>query len=174
MVWSGALARTFISGKARQFAERSLQKYAAPSGEELAAAEARLKPMVAQSRASNFTEGPAFPVVMVWICLLIYVGLPAIIAALLFRGGLVLLACGVTYVRRDGQRASRLRLFWRSLVCWSPVLGGTLLSFMGMAGKSMSLGLLGGLLAIALAAWSLLLPARGLQDRLAGTWPVPR
>ena len=50
----------------------------------------------------------------------IYVGVPALIAALLFRGGLILLVSGVTFVRRDGARASRLRVFWRGLVAWSP------------------------------------------------------
>jgi len=41
---------------------------------------------------------------------------PGLIAALLFRRGLVLLIAGVTFVRRDGMRASRLRVFWRGLV----------------------------------------------------------
>ena len=56
--------------------------------------------------------------------LFVYVGLPALVAALLFRGGLVLLIAGVTYVRRDGARASRLRLFWRAIVVWGPVCPG--------------------------------------------------
>jgi len=34
---------------------------------------------------------------------------------------LLLRMLGVAVVRKDGARASRLRVFWRSLVAWSPV-----------------------------------------------------
>ena len=47
---------------------------------------------------------------------------PAIIVALAFRGGLVLLMTGVTFVRQNGAPASRMRLFWRALVTWSVLL----------------------------------------------------
>ena len=107
--------------------------------------------------------------------LLFYVGLPALMGALLFRGGLVLLTAGVTFVNAAGAPASRLRLFWRALVTWSSMavgLGVFLASvwFLGTfwAGAA-------GLGAVAvLAGASIALPERGIQDRLAGTWPVPR
>ena len=71
-----------------------------------------------------------------------YVGLPAVFAALLFRGGLVLLIAGVTYVRKDGQRASRLRLLWRSMVTWSPAFLAFIVSI--LASPSIGLGALAG------------------------------
>ena len=91
-----------------------------------------------------------------------------------FRGGLVLLIAGVTFVRKDGQRASRLRLFWRAIVAWSLVFPLVSVSVLALAKHWiwqpwLALGLLG-----LLAAVSVALPRRGLQDRLAGTWPVPR
>ncbi|MCX6903108.1 MAG: RDD family protein [Verrucomicrobia bacterium] len=97
------------------------------------------------------------------------------IAALLFRGGLVLRVCGVAVVRRDGRRASRLRVFWRSLVAWSPVLAapvvaGALTPLLGIVCAASLLAALAGGLVI----WSVALPERSLQDRLAGTWLVPR
>ena len=100
--------------------------------------------------------------------------IPALVAALLFRGGLVLLIAGVTYVRRDGQRASRLRLLWRAMVAWSPSFLVFVLSILAVStklnwGPWLALALLG-----LLAVLSVALPVRGLQDRLAGTWPVPR
>ncbi|MCX6924402.1 MAG: hypothetical protein NT154_14490 [Verrucomicrobia bacterium] len=106
--------------------------------------------------------------------LLAYVGLPALVAALVFRGGVVLLIAGVTYVRKDGQRASRLRLLWRALVTWSPLVPMAGLSALALAKHWpwqpwLALALLGLLTAVSIA-----LPTRGLQDRLAGTWPVPR
>jgi uncharacterized RDD family membrane protein YckC len=93
----------------------------------------------------------------------------------LFRGGLILLIAGVTFVRRDGSRASRLQVFWRSIVTWSPlalaaILFAFLYSLSGvLAAACAGVVFLGGLVAV-----SLTLPNRGLADRLAGTWPVPR
>ena len=68
------------------------------------------------------------------VMLAIYVCMPALIAALLFRGGLVLRMAGMTFVRRDGKRASRLRVFWRALVAWSP-LWLALFGFILMSGE---------------------------------------
>ena len=106
--------------------------------------------------------------------MLAYVCLPAVAAALLFRGGVVLLIAGVTYARKDGARASRLRLLWRAIVAWSPLIPVFVVSILGLTKHLnwepwLALGVLG-----LLAAWSIALPQRGLQDRLAGTWPVPR
>ena len=71
-------------------------------------------------------------------------------------------------------RASRLRLLWRSLVVWSPVVPICALAIAGLVKHWvwqpwLALALLG-----LLAAVSVGLRERGLQDRLAGTWPVPR
>jgi len=112
---------------------------------------------------------------MLTATLVIYVGLPALLAALLFRGGLVLLAARVTFVRKDGQRASRLRVFWRALVAWSPIVLGLVLAgeFKVVFGLLPAM-LLAVLFVCALTIGSLALPDRGLPDRLSGTWPVPR
>ena len=85
-----------------------------------------------------------------------------------------MLIAGVTFVRKDGQRASRLRLLWRAIVAWSPSFLALVLSILAISkqlnwGPWLALALLG-----LLTAWSVALPGRGLQDRLAGTWPVPR
>ena len=100
--------------------------------------------------------------------------MPALIAALLFRGGVVLLIAGVTYVRKDGLSASRLLLFWRSLVAWSLAVPMFALSMLAMAKHLTWQPWLGLALLGLLAAVSVGLRERGLQDRLAGTWPVPR
>src|SRR5215469_2272331 len=106
--------------------------------------------------------------------LAICVSIPALIGALLFRGGLVSLVAGVTFVRKDGRRASRLRLLWRAIVAWSPAIVALVVFALRISKPLnwepwLALALLG-----LLAAWSLALPVRGVQDRLAGTWPVPR
>jgi len=164
----------FIQPDAREFAERSLEQYTSPTAEELKEAEKRLGPFAKQSHNGHMPSTALMGPLMLWFCLLLYIALPAIIAALLFRGGLVLLATGVTYVRHDGHRASRGRVLWRSIVAWSPIVGALILGAVAIAMKSASLAVLSVVLVLGVVVWSLLLPDRGLQDRFAGTWPVPR
>jgi hypothetical protein len=122
----------------------------------------------------DFSARPGFLMVVASAGLVIYVGLPAILAALLFRGGLILLAANMTFVRRDGKRASRLRVLTRALVAWSPV-GLAILVCAPLAfahpilAQVIAYSMVGGLAAVSIA-----LPGRSLPDRLTGTWPVPR
>ena len=91
----------------------------------------------------------------------------------------MLLALGMVVVRKDGCSASRLRVFSRSLVAWSPLLVGlALLFFVFMPTITPStLLILLSVVAVGLAVLSLVsvvLPDRGLADRMAGTRLVPR
>jgi hypothetical protein len=173
--WSSVLALSLIKGESRRFAEQSVLANPAATEKELAEAEAALKPLVPSVDGLIINKQPWFPLIVAAVSLAIYVALPALIAALLFRGGLVLLVAGVTFVRADGERASRLRAFWRAIVAWSPlalalILAGVLQPRLGSFGTALFCSLFIGGLAI----FSLALPTRGLPDRLAGTWPVPR
>jgi uncharacterized RDD family membrane protein YckC len=164
------IALSLIKGEERRFAERSVADHPAPTPEEIADAEAALKPRLLKFAALTKPDPLAFAILV----LTIYVCLPALIAALLFRGGLVLRIAGVTFVRRDGKPASRLRVFWRSLVAWYPLclvlIGSVFVSGMpDTVATALILALLCGL-----AILSVALPQRGLPDRLAGTWPVSR
>jgi eukaryotic-like serine/threonine-protein kinase len=122
---------------------------------------------------SVYTE-PVFQLMVLPITLCLLVCLPALIAALAFRGGLILLVSGVTFVRHDGAPASRLRLLWRSFVSWSFFLAAVAIVAAPGAKISQFWVLLAVCLFCVLAVVSISLPQRGLQDRLAGTWPVPR
>ena len=115
------------------------------------------------------------PLATMGIVLIMWVCLPALFAALAFRGGLILRLAGITFVRRDGAPASRLRIFWRALVAWCPLA----LTFVLFAAQRPYTGallrsVLSAILLLALVIFSLAFPDRGPQDRLAGTWPVPR
>jgi uncharacterized RDD family membrane protein YckC len=172
--WSNPFVLAMIKGDARKFAEESVAQHPAPTAAEIAEADAAVGKYVSKQQFFGEKQPPALPVMVLAASLLIYVGLPALVAALLFRGGVVLLIAGVTYVRKDGLRASRLRLLWRSLVAWSPVVPMFALAIAGLSKHWvwqpwLALALLG-----LLAAVSVGLRERGLQDRLAGTWPVPR
>ena len=135
-----------------------------------------MKKPLANLQVFDPAKQPWFPFAGAVALLVLYVGIPALMAALLFRGGLVLLIARVTFVRKDGARASRLRVFWRALVAWSPIF---LLGLVLVAGLKVYFGLftaslVASLFICGLAILSLALPDRGLPDRLAGIWPVPR
>jgi eukaryotic-like serine/threonine-protein kinase len=174
-IWNGPIAFAMIQGSARQFAQECVTKYANASPQEVKAAEEALKGFTPSIDILNLQKNPWMPMVVFASSLLLYVGLPALLGALLFRGGLVLLTAGVTFVNAAGAPASRLRLLWRALVTWSCMAVG-LGVFLAL---TWTLGTLWagvvGLVALAVQAGvSLALPERGIQDRLAGTWPVPR
>jgi len=106
----------------------------------------------------------------------IFVTLAGLIAVIAFRRGLIMLMFGVDCVTRSGALASRPRMLWRTIVFNAPVLSAPIvlaLAFPLVKALAPSLLAIVGALAI-IAVWSSLLPARGLADRLSGTYPVPR
>jgi eukaryotic-like serine/threonine-protein kinase len=171
-LWNSPIALSLIKGDDRRFAEQSVAENPVPTKEEIAEADAAL-----ESRVQKH-EMPPLPFFII-ILLAVYVALPACIAAILFRNGLVLWMAGMTFVRRDGKRASRLRIFWRALVAWSPLWLGLpcLIHLFGSPESAAFRGwpfVLYCLLYCGLAILSVALPQRGVPDRLAGIWPVPR
>jgi hypothetical protein len=103
----------------------------------------------------------------------------ALFGAVLARGGFTLRAFGAAVVNRRGEPAARLRCLWRAVVTWSlvPVMImvlGTKASIEGAAVGTAILHSLPAALFAAGAVWAILHPSRSIQDRLAGTWIVPR
>ena len=183
MSWSNTMSFSLINGEARRFAEESLTQHPTPTANEIAEADAAIKKIQPGFGTLDMIRKPTFPVFVMVASLVFYVCLPALIAALAFRGGLILLLTGVTFVRRDGAPASRLRLFWRAIVAWMPVLAALVLPFHSLVAPLLPAGstvgnspawALGFGAVCVLTIISVALPERGLQDRLAGTWPVLR
>jgi eukaryotic-like serine/threonine-protein kinase len=120
----------------------------------------------------------AAPVMGLWIGYanaVLFVIVPCLVGSLLFRGGALVKLLGIVFVDPTGALASRWRVTGRNLLAWSPFL---LLPF-GLKALAPAFGVTGALLCsgtvtVGLAVMSVLLPERGLADRLAGTWPVPR
>lgn len=88
-------------------------------------------------------------------------------------------ALGAALVTDDGQGVSRLRALLRAAVAWSPVVVWLVLLKLApeIQQSSIATALLYALvpaLLIAGAVYAWLHPARGIQDRIAGTWIVPR
>ena len=170
--WNDPIALSLIRGEQRQFAEQCLAEYPAPTNKEIADADAVWNPPALQIAKSLKPR----PFLMGFVMLAFYVSIPAVIAAVLFRGGLVLLMAGITFVRRDGKRASRLRHVLAGLGGLEPASADGAAVSLAHAprnvkrvgvGTRLRADLLSGALSVAL-------PQRGLPDRFAGTWPVPR
>jgi hypothetical protein len=124
-----------------------------------------------------------FSVGFAWTFLLL-VALADILVILLFRQTFVLRPFGVAIVTRAGEEASRLRLFWRALLTWSPLFAGApFLAGLAVASSAQYEdygGILFGLLLAIGLAWvgaavfAFLCPNRSLADHLSGTTLVPR
>jgi hypothetical protein len=99
----------------------------------------------------------------------------SVAAALICRGGLLMRALGIAVVKRDGSEASRGRMLWRACVAWSwlPLTGILVAVLVPVAGVNIAVAIAAILLA-SVVIWSGATPRRSLQDRLAGTWLVPR
>lgn len=100
--------------------------------------------------------------------------------AFIWRGGWTLRSLGLRLVRGDGRRAGRLRCAWRTFVVWAPI-AFLLLCAAWLQANVPDAAWLHWLVQAAAAtllfsylALTLILPARPLYDRLAGTYLVPR
>ncbi len=92
----------------------------------------------------------------------------ALVWALAFGSGIWLRAFGIAVVTPDGKQASRLRAVWRAAVAWSWVPAQLL--FLGHATPLLGVAVVK-IVGLFYAADH---PERGIQDRLAGTYLVPK
>lgn len=88
----------------------------------------------------------------------------------LWRGGFWLHAFDIAVVTRDGREASRLRAVARAGTAWSLMLAAAIVAEAGS--PLIALGL--HFTQLILLAYAIDHPNRGLQDRLVGTYLVPR
>ena len=180
------LAGAMVPPEQREVAEQWGKRPHPPSEAEFKQAAAIVEPLLKEQELLGFNgvrralQKPAMLVGTISWTLVISSALPSLLATLLFRDGLVLRTMRVMVVRRDGRRASRVRLVLRSLLAWSPVLLAAITSVILSRQKApkpwefsivllLAMGIAG-----LLMVWLALLPKRGLHDRLAGTCLVPR
>lgn len=113
---------------------------------------------------------------------LAFSGLGALLLSWIVRGGVLLHLFRITVQTGDGRRAGRLRCFLRALVAWGLFLPflpfppfTVLIKSLGVGGEAEILLKIAVLfIALGGAASSLIRPERGLADRIAGTYLVPR
>jgi len=169
--------------KEYRIAERALARHAQRSPEQLKKAEALVATVIANN--TRGLEQMNRPVVL-WGVLgviaggaLLFVAVLGLIGALAARGGFTLRAFGARLVTADGRDASRLRALVRAAVAWSPlVLWIVTVKFAPAVQQTTAATAWLYTLVVALvlggAAWAWRHPSRGIQDRIAGTWIVPR
>ena len=101
-------------------------------------------------------------------------GAMALVLAIGARGGAVMALLGIAVVDASGRPAARWRCAARAFAAWLPIFGGVAVGVWG--GPAFVNGSIGGSVAVFFAggAYAVARPTRGLQDRIAGTWLVPR
>ena len=81
-------------------------------------------------------------------------------------------------VTRDGNEIGRVRSLARALIAWAPILvwlvsAPAQINVGPGAGSVLAIGLVFGAM-IAGVVWTIAAAGRGLHDRIASTWVVPR
>ena len=111
------------------------------------------------------------------------IGVPAILAGLLFRGGLVMLMFQLVAVNRSGKRSNRAQMFWRAILWTIPAIAFGIGFGMLAVGKGFKqfdatevswAGFAIVMVTAFITFGSMILLKRGLLDRLSGTYIVPR
>jgi hypothetical protein len=172
--WNNPVAQTVIAAPLRIEAEQIVNRVGCPEGAQLTDASRAVEKFFRKPpdiAAREALQQPNLLLGALAVCYgttLIVVVIPCLVGSLLFRGGALTHLLGIVFVTGNGRPASRWRVAGRNLVAWLPFLMLPLAANTDLAFPLLLC------LSSALAAVSVGLPARGLADRLAGTWPVPR
>jgi len=167
----------------RQLIERIVAAHPRVSPEEMAAARAELggypERIASVRRSSQSTSSWSVALVTGPFMFLIE-ALGGVASAWLFRGGLLLRAFGIEVVTKTDEPVSRMRALWRGLLAWGPVIIAPVLFvpnpislYVGFA-QVVVAGMCAVTMFVVGAVWAVVHPERGLQDRIAGTYLVPR
>ena len=166
----------------RQRAQAILTRHPNPRPEDVAAAAGIVEPFlrVEQEKASRSASPRGLVSLAAFFAaagslIMACIGL---VSALAFRGGLLFRLLGIA-VAAVGGEASRLRALWRAVIAWSPAALAAVALIMGSPSPTSSTAWLvieavSLLLFLAGVAYAVKHPQRGIQDRVAGTWLVPR
>ena len=108
-----------------------------------------------------------------------FVVMPCLVLNLVFNHSPAISLCGMAVVGKTGVNANRIRRGARTLIAWSPAIlaNSILLAMLANRTQSLTLWLIAAsLLSIfaGVALASVISTKRGLTDRLAGTWLVPK
>ncbi|HEX7797080.1 MAG TPA: protein kinase [Vicinamibacterales bacterium] len=182
--WNQTVTRDMKDERAT--ADAMLARHPAVSPEELAAATTAIAPELdrinrettrATSEANASSSTVVGVVTFIGVCFSLVISL---LSSLIVPGGLVTRLIGLAVVRRDGHEIGRLRSFGRAVLMWLPgliwiawIVIAPRVGSVPAANSVPRLLLLFGVFAAGIT-WTLVNPARGPHDQVAGTWVVPR
>jgi len=178
----------------RSAAKAVLERHPTCTEEEVAAAENALTDFLSKARQRATSTAPLeWWIFLSHIAALIQAIVIVSISALISRGGFLLRALGIAVVDGNGQEVSRSRGLWRTFMALIVLPTMALLAVYIMVNiimaivnlfiaPSPALSMMRWWMLFALPLvlyalgilWAVLHPERGLQDRLAGTYLVPR
>ena len=160
----------------RPLIDRLVAEHPRVSSDDMFAAITTLEPFFERQAAIRHWM-PWISALALAVYLFVLVGLVGIVTAWVFRGGFLLRTFGIAIVTKDGERVSRLRALWRGIVAWGvvivPVALILALSYHGVD-LTVAIGVCGAAVFVVGAVCAVVWPERGLQDRIAGTYLVPR
>jgi len=164
----------------RRLAADIVARHPSVTGEELARSRETVQPILDGVRPVE-TFGDTSPALIVLNLMAAIASVMAlsgsIVSSVVVPGGVATRMIGLAVVTRDGNQIGRLRSLARTLIAWTPILVW-LVSFpaqidMGLPLPVLPLSLAFGAM-IAGVVWTMAAADRGLHDRIAGTWVVPR
>jgi eukaryotic-like serine/threonine-protein kinase len=177
-VWSQPGMDGFVDADGRRLLEGFLEAHPIPTEEQVAAARNQLAPFRWEIRAHTWSADDIFyamPLNLFLVSatlsmLVLFVIIPGTLSVAFTGNSLLLRSLDIVLVTKNGAPASRVRVLWRNAVLWSLVLVAlVLLLTVAAAGRVRP----SAVLLVGLIVW-MFLAERGLHDRLAGTWLVPR
>ena len=168
----------------RRMASDIATRYPSVTAEELVRSRGTIQPTLDRVRPPQ-SLGVASPGVIVLNLMAAMASLLvlscSIVSSIAVPGGVATRLIGLAVVTRDGNEIGRLRSLARTLIAWAPILPWLVLVpnpvVMGFGPASpvpvLAISLAFGAM-IAGVVWTIAAADRGLQDRIAGTWVVPR
>jgi hypothetical protein len=181
--WAHPVVAGTLNAEHQRIATEALSDYPAVNDRRLEEADATIHLLRPVIRAAD-SNVPEWAALGAFWTLLLFTALLDFGSVLILGEGLILRLLGVAAVKRDGRKASRLRLLGRTVLAWSFCFAGAALSMAlwlawlpgfqtGSPALAWALGLLT-LLVLGGVAWAAWKPARSLPDLAVGTWLVPR
>jgi serine/threonine protein kinase len=189
--WENPIVQSMLTSQLRTLVEQLVKDSPPPTPDEVNKAKTLLQPLLDTRVAERAKElgfaGKHHMVDFITASVLgVYLLLTAFLSlfcAVAFRGGLMMRILSIAVVKEDGSDATRLHMLWRSLIAWSPILLLPVLimfdvPLMEKAGGQDVIRAIGLsvmlILSLALGIAAIATRGRGLHDRLARTWLVPR
>ena len=166
-----------------QMAQRALANHPQRSPDQIAKADEYVESLLADtSKGLTVLSAPLVMwalMVQIWAATAGFVAALAFIGALVTRSGFTLRAFGAALVTGDGSPATRFHAVRRMIVTWSPLALAALLFRFSPSIRATTPGVaildtLPLAIFLAGAVWAWRHPSRGIQDRIVGTWIVPR